>query len=209
MLAPMQLTSLLVPGMQKQKWGLIVNIGSVAGGERLAVLKQRPEGHSLTCQDCLFRNLSPAVCNSLGLLNLQKIEGSSVPACSGANGRHPSIRHQQARPQRLEHLMLCGTYLLPASAVLLPFNPCLLGFELHRQCLCHIPWFINVAAGREVISACPLITECCLQALRNDNIKVVLINPAAVRTGGCLLSSASVMLDMCTSSSPAPHCVQT
>ena len=42
-LAPMQLTSLLVPGMQKQKWGLIVNIGSVAGGEQPATV--RPVGH--------------------------------------------------------------------------------------------------------------------------------------------------------------------
>ena len=48
MLAPMQLTSLLVPGMQKQKWGLIVNIGSVAGGERLAP-EQRPGGQDATC----------------------------------------------------------------------------------------------------------------------------------------------------------------
>ena len=64
-LAPMQLTSLLVPGMQKQRWGLIVNIGSVAGGERLAVLKRRPGGHCLTCQDCLLLNALPPVCNYL------------------------------------------------------------------------------------------------------------------------------------------------
>eukprot|EP00891_Asterochloris_glomerata_P008268 jgi/Astpho2/8268/Aster-01351 len=81
-LAPMQLTSLLVPAMQKQKWGLIVNIGSVAGVEPMA----------------------------------------GTPAY--ATSKHA----------------LKG-------------------------------WSTS-----------------CYAALRNDNIKVVLINPAAVRTGGCLPS---------------------
>lgn len=31
-LAPMQLTSLLAPGMQEQQWGIIINMGSVAAG---------------------------------------------------------------------------------------------------------------------------------------------------------------------------------
>ena len=31
-LAPMQLTNLLAPGMQQQQWGIIINMGSVAAG---------------------------------------------------------------------------------------------------------------------------------------------------------------------------------
>ena len=69
-LAPMQLTSLLVPGMQKQKWGLIVNIGSVAGGERLAVLKRWPVGLCPTCQDYVLCKVMLAGCKHLNLLTL-------------------------------------------------------------------------------------------------------------------------------------------
>ena len=56
-----------------------------------------------------------------------------------------------------------------------------------KQHLYQILWSSNSAAPRKMIIACLFDTKCCLQALRNDNIKVVLINPAAVRTGGCLL----------------------
>ena len=37
-LAPMQLTSLLVPAMQKQQYGIIINMGSVAAGGPLELL---------------------------------------------------------------------------------------------------------------------------------------------------------------------------
>lgn len=69
MLAPMQLTSLLVPAMQKQKWGLIVNIGSVAGGERACCTKAKAWSAlsgllGLSAVNCI------AVCNQLSLHNL-------------------------------------------------------------------------------------------------------------------------------------------
>ena len=80
--------------------------------------------------------------------------------------------------------MLCGTFLFPASAVVLLFKLLPAGLS----CVDSICARLCGSAMLHHLCACLLITECCLQALRNDNIKVVLINPAAVRTGGCLPS---------------------